>query len=215
MPKPYEKINGSGMHTHISLEKDGENCFYQPDNPYELSDKALHFVGGLIEHIDALTALSNPTINSYKRLVPGYEAPVNISWGRQNRSVLVRVPHTSTPETSTRIEFRSPDPTANPYLAFTGILKAGLHGIEEEIDPPEPVEEDLYEMKAGTKAERGIGSLPDNLSYALDALEDDELIADAIGSHIMENYLRAKRTEAREYQVNVTDWELEKYMKYY
>jgi len=215
MPKPYEKINGSGMHTHISLEEDGENCFYQPDNPYELSDRALYFVGGLIEHIGALTALSNPTINSYKRLVPGYEAPVNISWGRHNRSVLIRVPHTSTPETSTRVEFRSPDPTANPYLAFAGILKAGLHGIEEEIEPPEPVEEDLYEMKAGTKAERGIGSLPGSLSEALDALEEDEVIEKAIGSHILENYLRAKRTEAREYQVNVTDWEIEKYMKYY
>ncbi|MBS3735640.1 MAG: type I glutamate--ammonia ligase [Candidatus Bipolaricaulota bacterium] len=215
MPKPYAKINGSGMHTHISLEEDGENCFYQPDNPYELSDKALYFIGGLIEHIGALTALSNPTINSYKRLVPGYEAPVNISWGRHNRSVLIRVPHTSTPEVSTRIEFRSPDPTANPYLAFAGILKAGLHGIEDEIEPPEPVEEDLYEMKAGTKADRGISSLPGSLSEALEELEKDDVIAEAIGSHIMENYLRAKRTETREYQVNVTDWELEKYMKYY
>ncbi len=215
MPKPYEEINGSGMHTHISLEEDGENCFYQPDKPYELSDRALHFIGGLIEHIGALTALSNPTINSFKRLVPGYEAPVNISWGRHNRSVLIRVPHTSTPETSTRLEFRSPDPTANPYLAFAGILKAGLHGIEEEIEPPEPVEEDLYEMKAGTKAERGIGSLPGSLSEALDALEDDDVITEVLGSHIMENYLRAKRTEARDYQVNVTDWELEKYLKYY
>ncbi|MBS3814544.1 type I glutamate--ammonia ligase, partial [Candidatus Bipolaricaulota bacterium] len=206
MPKPYERINGSGMHTHISLTEDGKNCFYEPDNPYELSDKALHFIGGLIEHIDAITALTNPTVNSYKRLVPGYEAPVNISWGRHNRSVLIRVPHTSTPKTSTRIELRSPDPTANPYLTFTAILKAGLHGIEEGIEPPEPVEEDLYEMKDGTKEERGISSLPESLTKALDALEEDEVITDAIGSHILEHYLRAKRTEAREYQVNVTDW---------
>ncbi len=215
MPKPYAKINGSGMHTHISLTEDGENCFHKPDNPYELSDKALYFVGGLIRHIGAITALTNPTINSYKRLVPGYEAPVNISWGRHNRSVLIRVPHTSTPKTSTRLELRSPDPTANPYLAFTAMLKAGLHGIEEEIEPPEPVEEDLYEMEDRAKAERGIGSLPDSLRSALDALEEDEVISGAIGSHILEHYLRAKRAEAREYQVNVTDWEIEKYMKYY
>lgn len=215
MPKPYEKINGSGMHTHISMTKGGKNCFYEPDNPYELSDRALHFIGGLIEHIGAITALTNPTVNSYKRLVPGYEAPVNISWGRHNRSVLIRVPHTSTPETSTRIELRSPDPTANPYLTFTAILKAGLHGIEEGIEPSEPVEEDLYEMKDGKKEERGIGSLPSSLTRALDALEEDEVITEAIGPHILDHYLRAKRTEAREYQVNVTDWEIEKYMKYY
>ncbi len=215
MPKPYSKINGSGMHTHISLTADGENCFYQPDNAYGLSEEALYFIGGLLRHIGGLTALTNPTVNSYKRLVPGYEAPVNISWGRHNRSVLIRVPHTSTPETSTRIELRSPDPTANPYLAFAGILKAGLHGIEEEIEPPEPVEEDLYEMEAGDKEKRGIGSLPGSLREALDALEEDEVMADALGSHIMSHYLRAKRAEAREYQVNVTDWEIEKYMKYY
>ncbi|MFP4508333.1 MAG: type I glutamate--ammonia ligase [Candidatus Acetothermia bacterium] len=218
MPKPYGRINGSGMHTHISLTEDGDNCFYDPrngDNPYDLSDKGLHFIGGLIKHIDAITALANPTVNSYKRLVPGYEAPVNISWGRHNRSVLIRIPHTSTPETSTRLELRSPDPTANPYLAFAAFLKAGLHGMEEEITPPEPVEEDLYEMEAGKKEEKGIGSLPESLSEALDALQKDKVIADAVGSHVMENFLRAKRTEAREFQVNVTDWELEKYMKYY
>lgn len=215
MPKPYKKENGSGMHTHISLTEDGKNCFYNPDHPYGLSDKAFYFVGGLLEHINALTALTNPTVNSYKRLVPGYEAPVNISWGRHNRSVLVRIPYTSTPESSTRIELRSPDPTANPYLAFAGILKAGLHGIEEEIQPPEPVEEDIYEMDKLTKEERGIGSLPETLADALAALEEDEVIADAIGPHILENYLRAKRTEVREYRINVTDWEIEKYMKYY
>ncbi len=215
MPKPYKKENGSGMHTHISLTENGNNCFYNSDHPYGLSDKAFHFIGGLLEHIDALTALTNPTVNSYKRLVPGYEAPVNISWGRHNRSVLVRIPYTSTPETSTRIELRSPDPTANPYLAFAGILKAGLHGIQEEIQPPEPVEEDIYEMDRLTKEERGIGSLPETLADALDALEEDDLIADAIGPHILENYLRAKRTEVREYRINVTDWEIEKYMKYY
>jgi glutamine synthetase len=215
MPKPYGEINGSGMHTHISLTEDGENCFFNPDNPYDLSDGALNFIGGLIKHIGAVTALTNPTINSYKRLVPGYEAPVNISWGRHNRSVLIRIPHTSTPETSTRLELRSPDPTANPYLAFAAILKAGLHGLKEEIEPPEPVEEDLYEMEAGKKEEKGIGSLPASLSEALDALEDDEVVSEAIGPHVKENFLRAKRAEAREFQINVTDWELEKYMKYY
>lgn len=215
MPKPYAKENGSGMHVHVSLTEDGKNCFYNPDNPYDLSDRALYFIGGLLEHIDAVTALTNPTVNSYKRLIPGYEAPVNISWGRHNRSVLVRVPYTSTPEVSTRIEFRSPDPTANPYLAFTAILKAGLDGIRREVEPPEPVEEDIYEMGVDQKKRKGIGSLPGSLGESLDALEEDEVIRDGIGRHIFENFIRAKRQEELEYKTNVTDWEIEKYMKYY
>ena len=215
MPKPHAKENGSGMHVHLSLTRNGENCFYEPGNRYDLSDTAMYFIGGLIKHIDAITAITNPTVNSYKRLVPGYEAPVNISWGQHNRSALIRVPSTNTPETSTRIELRSPDPTANPYLAFAVMLQAGLHGIKEEISPPDPVDEDIYGMEDATKEERNIGSLPSSLDEALDALEKDEVIKEALGPHVTSNYLRAKRAETREYQINVTDWEIDKYMKYY
>lgn len=215
MPKPYANQNGSGMHTHISLTEDGKNCFYDPDNKYNISDRARFFIGGLLKHIDAVTALTNPTVNSYKRLVPGYEAPVNVSWGRHNRSALIRIPYTSTPETSTRVELRSPDPTANPYLAFAVMLKAGLDGIKNQIEPPSPVEEDIYEMGATKKEKKGIDYLPESLGSALDALEEDEVIQEAIGEHVYKNFIRAKRSEEREYDTNVTNWEIEKYMKYY
>ena len=217
MPKPYSKENGSGMHTHISLAdvESEENVFFSSSAPYNLSEKALSFVGGLIEHIGALTAVTNPTVNSYKRLVPGYEAPVNISWGQRNRSALIRVPATSTPQSSTRVELRNPDPTANPYLAFAAILSAGLHGIEAGIKPPEPVDEDIYNMDDAVKESRAIGALPGTLGEALDALEADEVVREALGEHVLENYLRAKRAELEEYRINVTDWEKERYMKYY
>jgi len=215
MPKPLAGENGSGMHVHLSLFEDGKNCFYGADKPYHLSDEALHFTAGIIEHIDAITALTNPTVNSYKRLVPGYEAPVNISWGQVNRSALIRVPATNTPEVSTRIELRSPDPTANPYLAFAAILKAGLQGIKEELTPPQPVDEDIYNMSMQAKEEKEIGTLPGSLGEALQALEEDDLIQQALGSHVTEKYLQAKYSEEEEYKKIVTDWELEKYMKYY
>lgn len=215
MPKPLTDENGSGMHTHISLFKNGSNFFYDPDNPYNLSQEALYFIGGVINHIAAITALTNPIVNSYKRLVPGYEAPVNISWGRVNRSALIRVPATNTPEVSTRIELRNPDPTANPYLAFAAILNAGLDGIEQQTNPPEPIDEDIYNMSEKSKNEREIGALPSTLEAALDALEKDELICEALGPHITKKYLQAKRTEVKEYSRFVTDWEINKYMQYY
>lgn len=215
MPKPLSGENGSGMHTHISLFSNGKNIFYKDSNPYKLSDKGLHFIGGLIEHIEALTAVTNPTVNSYKRLVPGYEAPVNISWGRVNRSALIRIPSTNTPKESTRVELRSPDPSANPYLAFAAIFKAGLHGIEEKIDPPNPVDEDIYKMSSSKKREMEIDSLPQSLGRALDALENDQLIQEALGPHITEKFIRAKREEEKEYMTSVGKWELKKYMSYY
>ncbi|MFP4647313.1 MAG: glutamine synthetase family protein, partial [Candidatus Acetothermia bacterium] len=215
MPKPLPQENGSGMHTHISLFKDGDNCFYNPNKPYNLSDMGLHFIAGIIDHIDAITALANPTVNSYKRLVPGYEAPVNVSWGQVNRSALIRIPSTNTPEVSTRIELRSPDPTANPYLAFAAILRAGLEGVEKGLQPPEPVDEDIYNMASETKKERRIHTLPQTLGEALDHLEKDELIQETLGPHIYPKYLKAKRTETKEYNTIVTDWEIDKYMTYY
>lgn len=215
MPKPLTGENGSGMHTHISLFSEDQNVFYEKSDPYNLSDTGLHFIGGIIKHIEALTAVTNPTVNSYKRLVPGYEAPVNISWGRINRSALIRIPSTNTPEVSTRIELRSPDPSTNPYLAFAAILKAGLHGIEEEIDPPNPVDEDIYNMSSNAKREKKIDSLPSSLGRALDALEEDQLIQEALGPHITEKFIQAKREEEREYKASVGKWELKKYMSYY
>ena len=215
MPKPLPGENGSGMHTHISLFSGDKNVFYKKSNPYKLSDIGLHFIAGIIEHIEALTAITNPTVNSYKRLVPGYEAPVNISWGRVNRSALIRIPSTNTPEISTRIELRSPDPSANPYLAFAAILKAGLHGIKEKIKPPKPVDEDIYNMSTSMKEERKIESLPSSLGRALDALEEDELIQNALGPHITEKFIKAKREEEKEYKKSVSEWELKKYIHYY
>lgn len=215
MPKPLTEENGSGMHTHISLFKNGSNCFYDSDNPYQLSTTALHFLAGITHHIDAITAVANPTVNSYKRLVPGYEAPVNVSWGRVNRSALIRIPSTNSPEVSTRIELRSPDPTANPYLAFASILKAGLHGIEQGMSPPDPIDEDIYNMSPEVKQRRDITTLPQRLYASLKALENDNIIQEALGPHITAKYLQAKKTEQREYQQKVTDWEIQKYMKYY
>lgn len=215
MPKPIAGENGSGMHTHLSLFQDGKNVFYHPHNQYGLSQVALYFIGGIIEHIDAITALTNPTINSYKRLVPGYEAPVNVSWARINRSCLIRVPDSKTPEESTRIEFRSPDPSANPYLAFAGVLASGLHGIKHEIKPPEPVEEDIYAMPKGEREKRDIGTLPKNLEESIHALQNDSVIREAIGEHIFEKFTDAKKQELEEYSTQVTDWEISRYLEYY
>lgn len=215
MPKPIAGENGSGMHTHISLFQDGKNAFYDRENQYGLSKVALHFIGGLIHHTDAITALTNPTINSYKRLVPGYEAPVNISWARINRSCLIRVPGSKTPEESTRIEFRSPDPSANPYLAFAGILASGLDGIKREIEPPQPVEEDIYTMPEAERESRDIKTLPRNLHESLKALENDKVVKDAIGKHILEKFMDAKTRELQEYSIQVTDWEINRYLEYY
>jgi len=215
MPKPIPGINGSGMHTHISLFQGERNAFYDPEDRYNLSETAYHFMGGVIEHIHAITALANPLINSYKRLVPGFEAPVNISWARINRSALIRVPDSQTPETSTRLELRSPDPAANPYLAYAAILAAGLDGIKRKSEPPPPVEENIYEMSTEEREERQIATLPGSLEEALAALKQDEVIKDALGEHIMEKFLTAKEQELQDYRTMVSRWEIERYLQYY
>lgn len=216
MPKPIAGINGSGMHTHLSLFQDRRNAFYDPENPpYHLSETARQFLAGLIEHIDAITVLANPTVNSYKRLVPGYEAPVNISWARINRSALIRVPASNTPETSTRLELRSPDPSANPYLMYAAILASGLDGLERGLTPPAAIEENIYEMTEQERVEREINTLPGDLAEALRALERDEVVQAALGPHVLEKYLEAKQQELREYRLAVTPWEIQRYLEYY
>ena len=215
MPKPIAGINGSGMHCHLSLFKGEDNAFYDPKAEYGLSKIARWFVGGTIAHVHAIAALSNPLVNSYKRLVPGYEAPVNICWARINRSALIRVPASNTPERSTRIELRCPDPAANPYLLFAAILAAGLDGIRKRQEPPAPVEENIYELSEGERRERAIGTLPPNLESALAALKADEVIRDALGPHIFERYTFAKERELEEYCTAVSSWEVERYSRLY
>jgi glutamine synthetase len=207
MPKPFEGMNGSGMHTHQNLAevKGGvkTNLFYDKDGG-DLSQIALHYIGGLLHHARAITAITNPTANSYKRLVPGWEAPVNIAWGRKNRTALIRVPYGE--PASTRIEYRSPDPSANPYLAFAVMLAAGLDGIEKEIDPGKATEVDLYKPGPGRRF------LPGSLTEALDELEKDKVIEQALGKHIMTNFLSIKRQEVELYNSRPSNIDYEMYL---
>ncbi len=210
MPKPIAGINGSGMHTHQSLFKDGHNAFYDPEAPLQLSPLAYHYIGGLMHHARAMAAITNPTINSYKRLVPGFEAPVYIAWSPRNRSPLIRVP--AKRGASTRIELRNPDPACNPYLALAVMLKAGLDGIKKQIQPPAPVERNIYEMTAAERRDLGIGSLPGDLKEALSELANDAVIREALGSHIYERFVEAKEKEWDEYRVQVHQWEVDQYL---
>ncbi len=210
MPKPISSINGSGMHSHVSLFSDGENVFADDSDEFNLSETAYHFMGGVLAHAPAITAVANPTVNSYKRLVPGYEAPVYIAWSDVNRSALIRVPDAA--GTSARFEVRSPDPSCNPYLAYAAIVKAGLDGIENEIDPGDPVREDIYEFDESAREEYGIEMLPGSLDRAIDALEADPVIMDALGNHVAEKFIEASRADYLEYRTYVTDWEIEKYL---
>ncbi len=215
MPKPIFGINGSGMHTHQSLaDSKGRNLFYDPEAPYHLSKLAHAFVAGQLQHARALSAIVAPTVNSYKRLTPGYEAPVYIGWAHLNRSALIRVPsvHNSN-GAAVRLELRCPDPSANPYLAFAAMLAAGLDGIEKGLTPPEMVNEDLYRFDEDELQQRGIRTLPGTLAEALDELEKDEVILKALGAPIVETFLRAKRAEWEEYRIQVTPWELERYLE--
>lgn len=215
MPKPMFGVNGSGMHTHQSLVdlRTGENAFYDADDEYCLSQVAYHFIAGQLHHARALAAVVAPTVNSYKRLTPGYEAPVYISWAQINRSALIRIPRYSPGrEASTRVELRFPDPSCNPYLAFAAMLRAGLDGIERELEAPEPVNEDLFHFTALDLEERGIGTLPGTLGEALGALEADDVVRDALGEHIAPWYLLAKRAEWDEYRIRVSEWEIERYL---
>ena len=213
MPKPIARINGSGMHTHISLfTEDGDNAFHDDDDEFNLSGTAKQFLAGILEHAPAITAVSNPTVNSYKRLVPGYEAPVYVAWSDRNRSALIRKPAARVPAAS-RIEARFPDPSCNPYLAFAALINAGLDGIERGLDCPDPVRENIYEFDEEKRKEYGIDTLPANLGEAVDALEEDEVVQDALGEHVTEKFIEAKRAEFGEYIVEVSEWELDRYLE--
>jgi len=213
MPKPIIGLPGSGMHLNQSLMKDGVNMFYDPDAPLQLSDTCLYYIGGLMNHVQALTAITNPTVNSYKRLVSGYEAPVYVAWSSRNRSPLIRVP--AKKGQSTRIELRSPDPSCNPYLALAVCLKAGLDGIKKKVKPPLPCDQNIYEMTPQEREKLGINSLPGSLSEALDKLTADQVIMDALGPHVTERFLEAKRIEWERYRIQVHPWELEEYLTKY
>jgi len=213
MPKPIFGIAGSGMHLNQSLMHNGSNAFFNPDTPNQLSEVAMNYIGGLMKHIGAITAVINPTVNSYKRLVSGYEAPVYVAWSNRNRSPLIRVP--AKKGMSTRIELRSPDPSCNPYLALAVCLMAGLDGIRNKILPPPPCDRNIYEMTCGERCDHGIGSLPGNLEEALRELEKDPVIAGALGPHVMERYVAAKRIEWDRYRVQVHPWEIAEYLTKY
>jgi len=213
MPKPIFGTPGSGMHTHISLFKNGENIFYNPNGKYQLSQEALYFIGGLLKHAKGFTAITNPLVNSYKRLTPGYEAPIYIAWSERNRSPLVRVP--AVRGVGTRAELRSPDPSCNPYLAFAVVLKAGIDGIKNQVDPGEPVSRNIYTMNKEDKKSLGIKSLPSTLNEALSELDKDEIVKSALTDHILENYIEAKREEWEDYRIRVHQWELDKYLTIY
>ena len=212
MPKPIGEINGSGMHSHISLfDEDGENAFADDDDEFNLSETAYQFMGGVLEHAPAFTAVTNPTVNSYKRLVPGYEAPVYIAWSDVNRSALIRVPDAA--GVSARFEIRSPDPSCNPYLALAAVIASGLEGIETGADPGDAVREDIYEFDEEKRAEYGIETLPGNLGEAITALEADSVLQEALGPHVSEKFAEAKRQEFAEYRASVSEWETDRYLE--
>jgi len=214
MPKPFFGRNGSGMHTHQSLFQDGSNAFYDPGDDYKLSKQAYGFIAGQLAHARALSAVVAPTVNSYKRLVPGYEAPVYICWARINRAALIRIPNYSPGrEQSTRAELRFPDPSCNPYLAFAVMLMAGLDGISKGMVPPKPVEEDVYHFDDAKLVELSIGQLPGSLKEAIGELESDEVLMDALGEHTGPSFVEAKLAEWDEYRIQVTEWELERYLE--
>ncbi|MFX1295169.1 MAG: type I glutamate--ammonia ligase [Promethearchaeota archaeon] len=218
MPKPIYLDNASGMHVHNSLFSNGTNVMYDESDDYaELSQTARYYIGGLLEHAEALTAICCPTVNSYKRLVPGFEAPINIAWSRRNRSALVRIPmYLKGPKYAKRrrVEYRGVDPSTNPYLAFACILTAGLDGIKKKIDPGDPVDEDIYELSDGEKHELNIKQLPTTLKDALNALSSDEIIQRTLGKHIYEAFIEYKTNEWNQFCLYVTPWEIMKYLDY-
>jgi len=210
MPKPVFGINGSGMHCNQSLFTSEGNAFFDPNDELKLSKIAYNYIAGIIEHARAMAAITNPLINSYKRLVPGYEAPVYVAWSTRNRSPLIRVPEKR--GASTRIELRNPDPACNPYLATIVMLKAGLDGIKRNLTPPPPTNRNIYHMNEAELAELGIQALPGSLDEALQVMSQDPLIKDALGSHIYERYLEAKKQECNEYRLQVHQWEIDRYL---
>jgi len=213
MPKPIFAENGSGMHTHQSLFRGDRNAFFEPDDPTHLSDIARQYIAGLLRHGPEITLITNQWINSYKRLVPGYEAPVYLSWAFTNRSDLIRVPaYKLGREKATRVEYRAPDPACNPYLAFAVMLAAGLQGIENKYECPPPVERNVYEMSEEDRETLGIGSLPPDLLSAIELAENSELLRKTLGEEMHGKLIENKRIEWDEYRAQVTSWELEKYL---
>ena len=210
MPKPKYGVNGSGMHINMSLSKDGKNIFQDPDDKLGLSKEAYYFIGGIMKHMKGMTAITNPLVNSYKRLVPGYEAPVYMAWSATNRSPLIRIP--ATRGEGTRIELRSPDPSANPYLALAVCLRAGLDGIVNQIEPPASVDCNIFEMTKEERQASGIEELPSTLYEAIRELEKDTFLQEILGNHVCQRYIAAKKKEWQEYSMQVTDWEVEKYL---
>jgi len=213
MPKPLFGENGSGMHTHQSLFKGDKNAFFDAGDEYHLSSAGKSYIAGIMRHAREMAAITNQWVNSYKRLVPGYEAPVYVSWARRNRSAMVRVPmYKPGKEEATRIEFRSPDPACNPYLAFAVMLAAGLRGIEENYPLPDPVEEDIYEMDEAARLKSGIESLPGNLFEAIKEVEKSELVRETLGDHIFNKFIENKKIEWDSYRTHVSRFEIEKYL---
>jgi glutamine synthetase len=214
MPKPLEGVQGSGMHVHLSLFDGDTNAFYAEDDPYSLSAVAKAFMAGLLRHAAEITAVTNQTVNSYKRLVPGFEAPVHVSWARNNRSGLIRVPIAKRGNpNATRLEYRSPDPSCNPYLAFSVILAAGLRGVREGYELPPEADSNLFEMDDAALAKLGIDTLPASLADALRVMERSELVHEALGEHIFEWFLRNKRAEWRAYKTHVSGYEIDRYLR--
>jgi len=213
MPKPLYGINGSGMHVHQSLFREAQNAFFDAKDPYHLSKTAKCYIAGLLRHAPEITSITNQWVNSYKRLVPGYEAPVYLSWARRNRSDLVRVPeYQPGRETATRVELRSPDPACNPYLAFGVMLAAGLEGVENEYETPQPVEENVYEMSEAERERRGIGMLPGSLWEAIQLTESSDMVRKALGDHVFDAFIKNKKIEWELYRAQVTDYELKRYL---
>jgi len=213
MPKPLLGHNGSGMHVHQSLWRNGENAFFDPDDQYFLSDVAKAFIAGQLRHAREIAPLFAQWVNSYKRLVPGYEAPVYLAWSRRNRSALIRVPlyHPGRPQ-ATRAEMRCPDPACNPYLCFAGMLQAGLEGIERGYELPEPMEQNLYHLTPDERAQRGIEQLPETLGEAIEVAAESELVLRVLGEHTFKRFIEIKREEWEEYRVQVTPWEIERFL---
>lgn len=205
MPKPFAGENGSGMHCHLSLFQEGESAFFDEDKEDGISDTMKHFMAGILHHANGLAAITNPNVNSYKRLVPGFEAPVSVAWSHSNRSCMIRVP--TTRGQGTRFEIRNPDPTANPYLTLATVLHAGLEGIRNELDPGEPEMRNLYEVST-----EDVPTLPTNLKEAIEALRKDQVVIDALGEHTSKSYIEDKEKEWIDYSLNVSQWEVERYM---
>ena len=213
MPKPVFGINGSGMHTNMSLTKDGKNAFYDENSEFGLSETALHFIAGVLKHVKGITAIANPLVNSYKRLVPGYEAPVYIAWSASNRSSLIRVP--AARGKGTRIELRSPDPSCNPYLEMALCLAAGLDGIKNNLTPPQNTTKNIFEMSAEELAADGIDYLPGTLEDAMNEFQADPFMKETLGDHIYEKYVEGKLREWDEYRTSVSNWETNRYLTKY